>query len=59
VSSGLAAGDIVVTEGGDRLRDGAPVVLPGATPTPDKLAGSQPRRSAGSHRSRQRVTPSQ
>ncbi len=32
VTRGLAAGDIVVTEGGDRLRDGATVQLPGATP---------------------------
>jgi len=31
VASGLAAGDVVVTEGGDRLRDGAPVQLPAAT----------------------------
>jgi multidrug efflux system membrane fusion protein len=30
VASGVAAGDVVVTEGGDRLRDGATVVLPGA-----------------------------
>jgi multidrug efflux system membrane fusion protein len=30
VTKGLAAGDMVVTEGGDRLRDGATVVLPGA-----------------------------
>ncbi len=29
---GLAAGDQVVTEGGDRLRDGAKVLLPAATP---------------------------
>jgi multidrug efflux system membrane fusion protein len=28
VLSGLAAGDVVVTEGADRLRDGATVVLP-------------------------------
>jgi len=32
VTSGLAVGDVVVTEGGDRLRDGATVVLPGAKP---------------------------
>jgi multidrug efflux system membrane fusion protein len=31
VIAGLAAGDIVVTEGGDRLRDGAPVQLPAGT----------------------------
>ncbi len=30
VVSGLAAGDVVVTEGGDRLRDGAQVQLPAA-----------------------------
>jgi len=31
VVKGLAAGDVVVTEGGDRLRDGARVQLPGGT----------------------------
>jgi membrane fusion protein, multidrug efflux system len=31
VAAGLAAGDIVVTEGGDRLRDGAKVLVPGAS----------------------------
>jgi multidrug efflux system membrane fusion protein len=31
VLSGLAAGDVVVTEGADRLRDGATVVLPEPT----------------------------
>ena len=31
VLSGLAAGDVVVTEGADRLRDGATVVLAGGT----------------------------
>ncbi|HVY64175.1 MAG TPA: MdtA/MuxA family multidrug efflux RND transporter periplasmic adaptor subunit [Gammaproteobacteria bacterium] len=34
VTNGLAAGDVVVTEGGDRLRDGARVQLPGAPPQP-------------------------
>jgi multidrug efflux system membrane fusion protein len=34
VASGVAAGDVVVTEGGDRLRDGAPVQLPAAAPVP-------------------------
>ena len=33
VASGLQAGDVVVTEGGDRLRDGAPVTLPQAPAT--------------------------
>jgi len=32
VVSGLNDGDMVVTEGGDRLRDGAPVELPADTP---------------------------
>jgi membrane fusion protein, multidrug efflux system len=39
VSSGLAVGESVVTEGGDRLRDGAKVILPGAAPPP---AGAKP-----------------
>src|SRR5277367_662599 len=30
VTAGLKAGEVVVTEGGDRLRDGAPIILPGA-----------------------------
>lgn len=33
VASGLGVGDVVVTEGGDRLRDGASVLLPAAAPT--------------------------
>jgi multidrug efflux system membrane fusion protein len=43
VAAGLAAGDIVVTEGADRLRDGAKVVLPGASPpaTPGGQAHGQ------------------
>ncbi len=38
VTSGLSVGDVVVTEGGDRLRDGAQVQLPANTPvhTPPK-----------------------
>jgi multidrug efflux system membrane fusion protein len=28
IASGLAAGETVITEGGDRLRDGAAVTLP-------------------------------
>jgi membrane fusion protein, multidrug efflux system len=43
VITGLAAGEVVVTEGGDRLRDGAAIQLPktqaqGATPDPGKPA---------------------
>jgi multidrug efflux system membrane fusion protein len=40
VTAGLKAGEVVVTEGGDRLRDGAPVQLPNSAPAPD--AGAQP-----------------
>jgi multidrug efflux system membrane fusion protein len=34
VSAGLKAGEVVVTEGGDRLRDGAQVQLPSSAPAP-------------------------
>jgi membrane fusion protein, multidrug efflux system len=40
VTAGLKAGEIVVTEGGDRLRDGAQVQLPSAAPAP--AAGAAP-----------------
>ena len=44
---GIAAGDVVVTEGGDRLRDGAKVILPG----PAAPAGAQsPPADAARHR---------
>lgn len=45
VIAGLAVGDLVVTEGGDRLRDGATVQLPAAAP-----ASSAGPRSPGAHR---------
>jgi multidrug efflux system membrane fusion protein len=32
IQSGLSAGSTVITEGGDRLREGAPVTLPGQRP---------------------------
>jgi multidrug efflux system membrane fusion protein len=40
VTAGLKAGEVVVTEGGDRLRDGAQVQLPNAAPAP--AAGAKP-----------------
>lgn len=54
VISGLSVGDVVVTEGGDRLRDGAPVELPQNTPT-----HTAPKRTAtaGRHRSGGRRSP--
>jgi multidrug efflux system membrane fusion protein len=41
VTSGLKAGDIVVTQGGDRLRDGATVQLPSNTPAPSTPPGAK------------------
>lgn len=42
VTQGLQPGDEVVTEGGDRLRDGAPVLLPAATPQHAMRPAAQP-----------------
>jgi membrane fusion protein, multidrug efflux system len=42
VTSGLKAGEVVVTEGGDRLRDGASVLLPNSAPAPAAGAGAKP-----------------
>jgi membrane fusion protein, multidrug efflux system len=54
ITAGLTAGDAVVTEGGDRLRDGAKVLLPQpaqARPTtPVPRAGTRPGASTGTHR---------
>jgi multidrug efflux system membrane fusion protein len=32
ITSGVTPGDVVITDGGDRLRDGSPVLLPGDNP---------------------------
>src|SRR5580704_3233306 len=40
VTSGLTPGAVVVTEGGDRLRDGASVSLPGTEPPPERAASA-------------------
>jgi membrane fusion protein, multidrug efflux system len=62
VAQGLSVGEIVVTEGGDRLRDGAEVQLPSpagpapaARPPADARPGSPD--SPGSHRPRNRPKP--
>ena len=47
VTNGLAAGDVVVTEGGDRLRDGARVQLPNAPPHPGATGFGGPRSPDG------------
>jgi multidrug efflux system membrane fusion protein len=58
VTKGLAPGDIVVTEGGDRLRDGAQVLLPANTPQHPRQAGL-PRKQDGSKGQRRRAQPPQ
>ena len=40
VTAGVTPGQVVVTEGGDRLRDGVPVSVPGATPPPPVRAAN-------------------
>ena len=62
VTQGLKAGEMVVTEGGDRLRDGAQVLLPTAAPPGASGArppGAPPGKpgSHGSHRPRTQPKP--
>jgi multidrug efflux system membrane fusion protein len=47
IASGLKAGQTVITEGGDRLRDGAPVTLPRGANAPAGGAGGGRRRGGG------------
>src|SRR6185503_9562553 len=47
VTNGIAAGDVVVTEGGDRLRDGARVQLPDAPAAPSTSGIGAPRDEGG------------
>lgn len=44
VASGLQIGERVITEGADRLRDGARVMLPGDTPAAGRAGGGERRR---------------
>jgi multidrug efflux system membrane fusion protein len=62
VTQGLSVGEVVVTEGGDRLRDGAEVQLPStaapaATAQPGNARPGSPG-SPGPHRPRNRPKPS-
>jgi multidrug efflux system membrane fusion protein len=63
VTAGLNPGEIVVTEGGDRLRDGAQVILPSAATPPAAEAASPAKPGApgtpGAKRGRQRGKPPQ
>ncbi len=64
ITQGLRAGEVVVTEGADRLRDDAPVLLPGAAPpsASGHAPGSAPPGtpgSTGSHRAHAHAKPSQ
>jgi multidrug efflux system membrane fusion protein len=55
IAQGLATGDVVVTEGGDRLRDGATVILPAATPVhtmPAAPASADAKKGTGQRRSK-------
>lgn len=47
ISSGLKVGDVVITDGGDRLRDGAPVILPGQSPAAGGAGGYKGHRHRG------------
>ena len=60
IAQGLASGDVVVTEGGDRLRDGATVILPAATPVhmiPAASAGADSKKGTGQRRSKPAPAP--
>jgi multidrug efflux system membrane fusion protein len=65
VTAGLKPGEIVVTEGADRLREGAEVILPGSAPAAAPANGAaQPGKPAapgtpGARRGRQRGKPPQ
>ena len=61
VTAGLVAGAVVVTEGGDRLREGAKVLLPAAAGPPAAAAppdGKPPAATKGSHRAHSHPKPS-
>lgn len=58
ITEGLQIGDVVITEGGDRLREGAPVILPaasaGAAPAADGSAAPAQRGPRGDGQKRRR-----
>jgi membrane fusion protein, multidrug efflux system len=50
ITSGLKAGERVITEGADRLKDGASVTLPGDMPSAGRTGGSRPLGAASAPR---------
>ncbi len=50
IASGLQAGERVITEGADRLKDGARVVLPGDAPGAGRAGGRRPQGAASAPR---------
>ena len=59
VTAGLTAGEVVVTEGGDRLRDDAKVLLPNAARKPGAPMAPGAPAAPGTHRQRAHAKPSQ
>lgn len=60
IVSGLAAGERVITEGADRLREGSPVVLPGDAPRARPgAAGARQGAASGAERPRRRASAPQ
>ncbi|MBS0295103.1 MAG: efflux RND transporter periplasmic adaptor subunit [Proteobacteria bacterium] len=47
ILTGLEAGETVITEGGDRIKDGAPVLLPGEMQRPGGAGGGRGGRGGG------------
>ena len=56
ITQGIAASDVVVTEGGDRLRDGATVILPAATPV-HKIPATAPATKKDESHGRSKTSP--
>jgi multidrug efflux system membrane fusion protein len=60
VTKGLSAGDVVVTEGGDRLRDGAKVQLPQSAAAPAAVPAAAKKGAGapnGQHRKHAHANP--
>jgi multidrug efflux system membrane fusion protein len=57
ITQGIAASDVVVTEGGDRLKDGAAIILPAATPV-HKIPATAPAAKKDGSQRRTKPAPS-